>query len=87
MATRLIDTSFVPQLLKLPYRHVWSDYDDEADVLYLSFRKPQGATDSIMESDGNIYHYRGDQLVGLTVLNAHKLMDKPSIQRRKRPRR
>ncbi len=39
-------------------------------MLYISFRKPQQADDSIMEDDGNIYHYRGDQLVGVTVLHA-----------------
>lgn len=76
MAKRLIDTEFVSKLLKLPYRHVWSDYDDEADVLYLSFRKPQGANDSVMESDGNLYHYRDDQLVGVTVMNASKRTQK-----------
>ena len=81
MVTRFIDTSFVPQLVKLPYRHVWSDYDTEADVLYLSFRKPQGADDTIMESDGNLYHYRGKELVGITILNASQ----PQTARRARP--
>ncbi len=84
MATRLIDTSFVPQLLSLPYRHIWSDYDAEADVLYLSFRKPQGATDSIMESDGNLYHYRGKQLVGVTILNASRQVGHAAAKRRKK---
>ncbi len=57
----------------LPARQIWTDYDPEADVLYISFRKPQQANDSIMEDDGNIYHYRDDLLVGITVLNAsHK---------------
>ena len=51
-------------------KHVWTDYDSEADVLYISFRKPQQANDSIMEDDGNLYHYRDEQLVGVTVLNA-----------------
>ena len=83
----LIDTSFVAHLLKLPYRHIWSDYDTEADVLYLSFRKPQGATDSIMESDGDIYHYRGKQLVGMTVLNASKRVGGSSTAGRKKLRR
>jgi len=30
-------------LIKLPVRNVWIDYDKEADVLYLSFRRPQRA--------------------------------------------
>ena len=43
-----IDLTFVPELLRLPYSQVWSDYDyDEgADVLYLSFEKPQCANDT-----------------------------------------
>ncbi len=84
MATPVIDSKFVSQLLKLPYRHVWSDYDAEADVLYLSFRKPQGANDTIMESDGNLYHYRDEQLVGVTVLNASKRASRQVPKRRKK---
>ena len=58
-----------PYLLTLPSRSIWIDYDDEADVLYISFRKPQQANDSIME-DNVIYHYRDEELVGFTVLRA-----------------
>lgn len=57
------------QALKLPAEQLWLDYDAEADVLYISLRKPQRATDSFMEDDV-IYHYSGKHLVGLTVLNA-----------------
>ena len=60
------------ELLALPDQQVWTDYDSAADVLYISFRKPQQANDSIMEEDGNLYHYRDDKLVGITVLNASK---------------
>ena len=65
-----ISRELIDQVLALPARQMWTDYDAEADVLYISFRKPQQATDSIMEDDGNIYHYRDDELVGITVLNA-----------------
>ena len=41
MDTSIIDLTFVPELLRLPYSQVWSDYDEGADVLYLSFEKPQ----------------------------------------------
>ena len=44
-------------------------YDPDADVFCISFRKPQQANDSIMEDDGNIYHYRAGELVGITVLH------------------
>jgi uncharacterized protein YuzE len=46
------------------------DYDEEADVLYLSFEKPQQATDSVRGEDGTLYHYRRDRLVGVTILHA-----------------
>jgi uncharacterized protein YuzE len=59
----------IPYLLKMPSKRVWIDYDDEADVLYISFRKPQQAKESEMESD-IIYHYRDKELVGLTILHA-----------------
>lgn len=65
-----ISRELIGQVLSLPSRQMWTEYDDEADVLYISFRKPQQANDSIMEDDGNIYHYRDDVLVGITVLNA-----------------
>jgi uncharacterized protein YuzE len=65
-----ISKELIDQLLDLPARQMWTDYDAEADVLYISFHKPQQANDSILEDDGNIYHYRDGNLVGITVLNA-----------------
>lgn len=70
MAQAAISNELISRLLDLPGRQVWTDYDIEADVLYISFRKPQQANDSVMEDDGNIYHYRDEELVGVTVLNA-----------------
>ncbi|MCA1957669.1 MAG: DUF2283 domain-containing protein [Nitrospira sp.] len=49
--------------------HLWLDYDEEADVLYISLRKPQRATNSEMEGRV-IYHYDGNELVGVTVMHA-----------------
>lgn len=72
METSVINMDFVAQIVQLPYTQLWIDYDEEADVLYVSFRKPQCADDSIMEEDGNIYHYRGEELVGITLMNAKK---------------
>lgn len=62
----------LPHLLKLPSRQVWFDFDQEADVLYVSFERPQGATDSELTDDGVLLRYRGDQLVGVTIMNASK---------------
>jgi len=60
----------IPYLLRMPSKRVWIDYDDEADVLYISFRKPQQANDSVMEEEDIIYHYRDKELVGVTILHA-----------------
>jgi uncharacterized protein YuzE len=59
----------LPHILKMPSKRIWIDYDEEADVLYFSFRKPQQANDSIMEDD-LIYHYHDKELVGITILHA-----------------
>jgi len=41
----------IPYLLSAPSKRMWIDYDEEADVLYISFEKPQGANDSVMEDN------------------------------------
>ncbi|MDZ7305382.1 MAG: DUF2283 domain-containing protein [candidate division KSB1 bacterium] len=60
----------VPFLINFPTQRFWVDYDSEADVLYISFQRPQGATDSRMTDDGILLRYRDKQLVGITVLEA-----------------
>lgn len=62
----------VPHLTRLPVERLWVDYDPEADVLYLSFERPQRATDSEMLDNGVLLRYRGRKLVGVTVFEASK---------------
>jgi len=57
-------------LIKLPAKHIWVDYDREADVLYLSFRKPQRARETVETDDDVLMRTDGDQIVGITILNA-----------------
>ena len=59
-------------MLKLPAKHVWLDYDDEADVLYMSFRRPQRAKKTIETDDGILIRKDGRKVVGLTILNASR---------------
>ncbi|MCZ7541641.1 MAG: DUF2283 domain-containing protein [Anaerolineae bacterium] len=66
----LIRELLIHELLQLPSHQLWTDYDSEADVLYISFRKPQQADDTVMGEDGNLYHYAAGALVGVTILNA-----------------
>jgi len=58
--------------LKLGAKKLWLDYDEEADVRYVSFRRPRKATDSHMEDD-LIYHCRDGELVGVTILHASEI--------------
>lgn len=57
-------------MLKLPTQHVWLDYDKEADVLYMSFRRPQRASKTIETDDDILVRKDGRNIVGLTILNA-----------------
>jgi len=58
------------EIIRLPVKHIWVDYDKEADVLYLSFRKPQRAKKTIELGDDILIRKDGRKIVGLTILNA-----------------
>jgi len=45
------------------------DYDEEADVLYISFGKPREAKDSVEVEDGIIYRIVDNEVVGITITN------------------
>jgi uncharacterized protein YuzE len=63
----------VPHLIRLPDRKAWIDYDAEADVLYISLKRPQRATDTrVLADKGILLRYREKDLVGVTVLDASK---------------
>ena len=47
-------------------------YDQEGDVLYISFGQPQEADDSDLTDEGVIVRLREGRIVGLTILNATK---------------
>ncbi len=51
-------------------RDVSIDYDREADVLYINFKKPAVATDSELTDDDVIIRYEGDEIIGMTILHA-----------------
>ena len=61
---------FTANIVKFPVKKMWIDFDEEADVLYISFQRPQRATDSEMLDNGILLRYHRDRLVGLTVLDA-----------------
>lgn len=62
----------LPQIISLSKRKktMSFDYDEEADVLYVSFKKPQQATDTDMVSDDMLVRRRGKEIVGITIMHA-----------------
>ncbi len=64
--------NIIPQLLDIPYNRMWYSYDEEADVLYLNFKKPSHADDSIITEDDIITRYEKGKVVGTTIINASK---------------
>ncbi|MBM3211504.1 DUF2283 domain-containing protein [Candidatus Poribacteria bacterium] len=62
----------ISHIIKFPESKMWIDYDKEADVLYISFKRPQNATDSEMLDNGMLVRYKGNEVVGITVLEASK---------------
>jgi len=45
------------------------DYDEESDVLYISFGEPREAKDSLEVEDGIIYRIRDNEVIGITITN------------------
>ena len=74
MATISFDNvlTVVPQVLQLHQSNVWFSYDEEADVLYVNFKKPSYADDSELLDNDVIVRYEGEEVVGMTILNASR---------------
>jgi len=64
--------SLIPLLLNIPFKRIWYSYDEEADVLYLNFKKPSHADDSEFTDDDIIMRYEKGEVIGITVLHASK---------------
>jgi uncharacterized protein YuzE len=60
----------IHDVLQLQEKSVWLDYDQEADVLYMSFRKPQRAKKTIEIDNDFLVRKDGDKIVGVTIMNA-----------------
>jgi uncharacterized protein YuzE len=64
--------NLTPKLLNIPFKRVWYNYDEEADVMYLNFKKPSRADDSELTDDDIIIRYEKGEIVGITILHASK---------------
>tara|TARA_Y100001972_G_scaffold129077_1_gene193999 strand:- start:4732 stop:4926 length:195 start_codon:yes stop_codon:yes gene_type:complete len=60
----------LPYFLK--HKNVWTDFDTEADVLYIHFKKPSHADNSEMIDDDIIIRYENNEVIGISILNASK---------------
>lgn len=67
---KIID--IIPQLLDIPQKRMWYRYDEDADVLYLNFKKPSHADDSKLTEDDIIIRYEKNEVVGITIIGASK---------------
>lgn len=54
------------------------DYDQEGDVLYISFDEPKPADDADVTEQGIIVRLRQGKIVGLTILNARSRVYQPA---------
>lgn len=62
----------VPYIKKIGAKHIWFDFDEKADVLYISLERPQNATDTDILEDGVFLRLRGKKVVGKTITNLSK---------------
>lgn len=77
MEQRIINSSKLAvsdlvQMAQYGQDKLFVDYDEEADVLYISFGKPRKADTAMQGEDGIIRRKKGDKIVGLTILNASR---------------
>ncbi|MDJ0271168.1 MAG: DUF2283 domain-containing protein [Candidatus Caldarchaeum sp.] len=49
------------------------DYDEENDVLYISFGEPREADDSVEPQEGVILRTRQRELIGITIIGLKTL--------------
>jgi uncharacterized protein YuzE len=66
----------VPQAQQLHQKNIWLSYDEEAHVLYLNFKKPSHADDTELLDNDVIVRYEGQEIVGMTIINASRKTEK-----------
>ena len=62
----------LPYIKKVGAKHLWFDFDEKADVLYISLERPQRATDTDILENGIFLRLRGKEIVGITITNISK---------------
>lgn len=59
--------NIAPEILDMPYSKIWTDYDKEADVLYINFKEPNYEDDSEITDDDIIIRYEKGNIIGFTI--------------------
>ena len=63
---------FKPVLTVSKLEELDVDYDEEADVLYISFGQPTAASDSKILENDVVVRYKGERIIGLTIPSLKK---------------
>ena len=63
---------------KIIAKDVRLDYDEEGDVLYISFGRPEPADDADVTDQGIVIRLRQGKIVGLSILNARSRVYQPA---------
>lgn len=62
----------LPHIKKVSAKHIWFDFEKEAEVLYIRLEKPQNTTDMDILEDDVFLRLRGKKVVGITITNVSK---------------
>ena len=62
----------LPAVRQAPGHSMQCTYDEPADVVYVSFKPEAEATDSELGPNDIVVRYRGDEVIGLTILHASR---------------
>lgn len=65
--------AMLPYMLK--HKNLWTTFDQEADVLYVHFKKPARADNAELVEDGIIVRYENEEVVGLSIMNASQWVE------------
>ena len=69
----------IPYVVRSSQKKVWIDYDEGADVLYISFVYPPNAIEHEEDENGIIRNYDEDgKLTGLTIIAARRFAKEAS---------
>lgn len=69
----------IPHVVRSSQKKVWIDYDEGADVLYMSFVYPPDAVEHEEDENGIIRNYDEDgNLTGLTIIAAKRFAKEAS---------